>query len=261
MRPPRPPSVRVALVSVLISASACSIPALAQVSLDTAPRTILIEAQSLDAALNELARQAGLQLLFSQESVAGRQAPPVSGELTPRQALDRLLQGSGLAARVRGQAVVVGPRPTASGSRPGGDHVLDTVTVSAAADRGATTEGSNSYTPRRTSIGKTEQTLREIPQSVTVVTRQQMDDQNAINLSDVLSKAAGITLYGNGDGASSFYARRNVLMVQYDGVPGFGSLSSNQFDTAMYDRIEILRGPSGVLQGAGDPSGVANLVR
>ncbi len=261
MRPPRPSSVRIALASVLLSASVCSPPALAQVGLDAAPQAFQIEAQPLDAALNELARQAGLQLLFSHEAVAGRQAPSVSGELTPRQALDRLLQGTGLAATVRGQAIVVAPRPPAPTSRSGADRVLATVTVSAATDRGATSEGSNSYTPRRTSIGKTEQTLRDFPQSVTVVTRQQMDDQNAINLSDALSRAAGITLYGNGDGASQFYARRNTMMVQYDGVPGFGSLASNQFDMAMYDRIEILRGPSGVLQGAGDPSGVANLVR
>lgn len=263
MRPPRPSSVRIALASVLISASVCSPPVLAQAALDAAPQAFQIEAQPLDAALNELARQAGLQLLFSQEAVAGRQAPPVSGELTPRQALDRLLQGSGLAATVRGQAIVVAPRPPAPApaSRSGGDRVLGTVTVSAAADRGAASEGSNSYTPRRTSIGKTEQTLREIPQSVTVVTRQQMDDQNATNLSDVLSAAAGITLYGNANGASSFSTRRNYMMVQYDGVPGFGSLGGNQFDMSMYDRIEILRGPSGVLQGAGDPSGVANLVR
>ncbi len=61
-----------------------------------------VPSQSLGNALNELARQADLQLLVRRELVAGKQAPAVAGNLTSRQALDRLLAGSGLEASVDG---------------------------------------------------------------------------------------------------------------------------------------------------------------
>lgn len=289
MRPPRPFSasaavpvfalapaapalstpVRLALaatVSALLSITAAA-PARAQAALDGEPQPIRIEAQALGTALQELARQAGLQLLFAPDLVAGRMAPAVAGDLTPRQAINRLLAGSGLTATVQGQAVVVAasppapPSPPPAGPVPGGERSLAPVTVTSSSERIATSEGNTTYAARAASIGKTERALREIPQSVTVITRQQLDDQNAVTLSDALREAAGVTLYGNADGASSFYARKNVLAVQYDGVPGFGSLSSNQFDLSMYDRIEVLRGPMGLLQGSADPSGVVNLVR
>ena len=265
MRPPRPasvPAVLIALASVLTTAATLSPSALAQSLLDAEARLVQIEAQPLGSALQQLARQAGLQLLFAPELVEGREAPAVAGELTPRQAIDRLLVGSGLTATVQGQAIVVS-RAAAPASTLGGaaSTALAPVTVRATVQRSAVSEGNPVYAARAVSIGKTERSLREIPQSVTVIGRQQLDDQDAVTLSDALREAAGVTLYGNANGASSFYARRNILAVQYDGVPGFGSLSNSQFDLSMYDRIEVLRGPAGLLQGSGDPSGVVNLVR
>ncbi|RMX05078.1 TonB-dependent receptor [Corticibacter populi] len=64
-------------------------------------------AQPLGDALNALAQQAGLQIVVSQTLVAGRQAPAVSGRMEVRQALERLLAGSGLAAQVDGNEVVI----------------------------------------------------------------------------------------------------------------------------------------------------------
>src|SRR6218665_501790 len=72
-----------------------------------APVALTIAAQPLGPALNELARQANLQLLFSPALVAGKSAPAVSGTLTPHQALEQVLAGSGLIATQQGSAIVV----------------------------------------------------------------------------------------------------------------------------------------------------------
>ncbi len=75
-------------------------PAHAQASTATAV-LISLPAQSLGTALNELARQARLQLMVHPDLVADKQAPAVSGSLTPRQALDKVLAGSGLKADIQ----------------------------------------------------------------------------------------------------------------------------------------------------------------
>ncbi len=81
----------------------------------TAPVSIKIPVQPLGQALNALAWQANLQMTFPAALVADKTAPAVSGKMTTRQALDRLLAGSGLVAAVEGSAVVVTQtRPSAA---------------------------------------------------------------------------------------------------------------------------------------------------
>ncbi|HVR52092.1 MAG TPA: STN domain-containing protein, partial [Pseudorhodoferax sp.] len=99
-----------------------------------APVAISIASQPLGQALNELARQAGLQLSFPAALVAGKTAPAVVGQLTARQALDRVLAGSGLAASLEGGEAVV--RPVFAPQGPGGAAVLPAVTVTAQGARG-----------------------------------------------------------------------------------------------------------------------------
>ena len=108
----------------------------------TAAVPIVLPAQPLGAALNELARQAKLQLMVHPDGIAGKQAPAVSGTLTPQQALDQLLRGSGLAAQVNGAEVIIRPAPAAGGA----EASLGAVTVTAN-QLGEITEGTGSYTP------------------------------------------------------------------------------------------------------------------
>ena len=86
---------------------------------------IHIQAQPLGAALSQLAQQTSLQVFFSPQLVAGKQAPAVNGNLSPEQALRELLQGSGLNYQLDGDAVTLTPAATvsasdASGLRPAG---------------------------------------------------------------------------------------------------------------------------------------------
>ncbi|MFP3681512.1 STN domain-containing protein, partial [Pseudomonas sp. SIMBA_041] len=73
---------------------------------------IQIQAQPLASALSQLGQQTNLQLFYSPELVAGKQAPAVSGNLAPVQALQQLLQGSGLTFELAQDTVVVKPLPT-----------------------------------------------------------------------------------------------------------------------------------------------------
>ncbi|MCY0386850.1 TonB-dependent siderophore receptor [Robbsia sp. Bb-Pol-6] len=148
---------------------------------------------------------------------------------------------------------------TASGATQQG--ALPTVEVTATPD--ATTEGAGSYAARTATVaGKTVQTLKEVPNSVSVVTRDRMDDQNVTTIQDALRYVTGVESIDYGDGTAYFKARGNLLGVEFDGVSmGSGLQYLQQFDLAIYDRIEVLRGPSGVLDGAGDPGGTVNLVR
>jgi outer membrane receptor for ferric coprogen and ferric-rhodotorulic acid len=139
------------------------------------------------------------------------------------------------------------------------------VRVSAEATRSATTEHTGSYTARAVTIGKSEQPLKDIPQSVSVVTRQLMDEQNATSVYDALASTTGITLLQSPQGGKYIYSRGfDIATLQYDGVNVqrlYGRSNNYNGSTAIYDRAEILRGSAGLLQGGGDPSGAVNLSR
>ncbi|PQV54720.1 TonB-dependent siderophore receptor [Paraburkholderia sp. BL21I4N1] len=140
---------------------------------------------------------------------------------------------------------------------------LPVVTVTSTADADASTEGSGSYAARSATVGsKVPVAIKETPASVSVLTRQRMDDQNMVTIQQALRYVTGVQSVDYGDGTAYFKARGNMLGVEFDGVPIVSGLQYlQQFDLAMYDRVEILRGPSGVMDGAGDPGGTVNLVR
>jgi outer-membrane receptor for ferric coprogen and ferric-rhodotorulic acid len=153
---------------------------------------------------------------------------------------------------------------TTATSTSGTDNVLPAVTVTSAAD--ATTEGSGSYAASSATVaGGTPQPLQEIPSSVSVLTRQRMDDQNMTRIQDALLYVTGVESLNYGDGTAYYKARGNYLGIEFDGVSVVSGLQyQTQFDLAMYDRIEVFRGPEGVMTGAADPidaGGTVNLVR
>ncbi|MEG0653059.1 MAG: TonB-dependent siderophore receptor, partial [Acinetobacter sp.] len=109
--------------------------------------------------------------------------------------------------------------------------------------------------------------LKETPQLVSVITRQQMEDQNLTQLTDVVSQAAGLTISqsGNiGSDNSPIYARgQTVDNYLLDGVKLMSSYSSifQSQDTALFDRVEVVRGANGLMTGAGSASASINMVR
>lgn len=131
---------------------------------------------------------------------------------------------------------------------------------------GSTTEGTNSYTTGEMSTAtKLPLTLRETPQAVTVITRQRMDDQNMTSINDVVKYTPGLFLnYSNGPGRQAYTSRGfDIDNLMYDGIPsGYNGVSVGaQPNLAMFDRVEVVRGATGLVTGAGNPSAAINLVR
>ena len=230
-----------------------------------APRQISIASQPLGEALNAWARQTGAQLAAPQALVAGKAAPAVSGLLTPRQALDRLLSGSGLEALVDGEAVTI----RAASSAQVSDVTLAPVVVTAQVERTGISEGSRSYTsngPSRAATGLN-LTLRETPQAVTVMTQQRMEDFKLETLTDVMEQTPGVTVSRQND-MITFNVRGANVNLQTDGnrqiASGWGYNSHIAYsldDMADIDRIEVLKGSSGLMNGDGNPGATVNLIR
>lgn len=108
---------------------------------------------------------------------------------------------------------------------------------------------------------KTVTPLREIPQSITVVTREQMDLRDIGSLEELMLQTPGITVTGSNPESPSLISR-GFAMTNYliDGVAGLNFPGTTP-DLAIYERVEILRGPAGLFSGAGSPAGSINLVR
>ncbi|UHC81236.1 TonB-dependent siderophore receptor [Pseudomonas sp. NIBR-H-19] len=130
----------------------------------------------------------------------------------------------------------------------------------------STTEGSESYTtgPMQTAT-KLSLTMRETPQAVTVITRQRMDDQGMTSINDVVRGTPGLFLnQSSGPGRQNYSARGfDIDNIMYDGLPSSYQPYSMavQPNLAMFDRVEIVRGATGLVTGAGNPSAAINMVR
>ena len=149
---------------------------------------------------------------------------------------------------------------------------LETIDVTAAPsggdyDAGMTTEGRDSYTTDATNTA-TRMVLspRETPQSVTVITREQMEDFGLNSVAEVMQRTPGVTVNAQDTERLQFFARGfEITNFLYDGMPPMRNSSlgkqAAQADTFIYDRVEVLRGASGLLHGIGNPSATINLVR
>ena len=135
---------------------------------------------------------------------------------------------------------------------------LQTVTVTGAAEQ-------DTYTTRATkSAGKLELTLRETPQSVSVVTRALMDDFKLDNINQVLATTTGVTVE-QVETSRTYYTARgfDIVNFQYDGVgmpQVFGNVQGD-LDTALYERIDVVRGANGLMTSTGNPSATINFIR
>ncbi|MDD2056462.1 TonB-dependent siderophore receptor [Pseudomonas sp. GD03860] len=228
----------------------------------SAAREFSIAAGSLDFALTELSRATGLNIAFEPADLAGKHSRGLNGRFTVDQALERLLAGSGLQALAMGNG---GFRLIPAEPASAGAVALAATSVVGAATLGELTENTGSYTSGAIGAGgKTPRSLRETPQSVSVMSKQRMEDQNLSSLTQVLDQTTGITVVGGNDSKNEIYSRGFVIRsIQTDG--GAPMLRNEAFDTlpdmTAYDHVEVLRGSDGLYGGTGDPGGSINLVR
>lgn len=219
--------------------------------------TFAIPAQSLPTALMAFSKQAHIQVLTGGGLSKEARAQEVKGRMPPRAALSQLLQGTRLTfVFTDEQTVVVKPAassPAAQASPTHGEpastgppHTLKQIDVT-----------SSVLDPLAT---RANLPLRRIPQSISILDRQQLDQQNLTSLADTFDYATGTvalrssfpfgtTLYSRGFPVTSYHVDGSAPLSweRY----GFGAVDP---DLAEYDRIEILRGIDALFGGAGNPS-------
>ncbi|HCW19020.1 MAG TPA: TonB-dependent siderophore receptor, partial [Achromobacter sp.] len=226
-----------------------------------AQRSYQIPAGELADALTQFARSAGVILSFDPALVRGRRSDGLNGAYSVGTGFARLLSGSGLQARAQsGNTWTLAPAPAASS---GDALVLAPVTVSGMADSAlAPTVG---YVARASvSATKTDTPLIETPQSVSVVTREQITEQGAQTLNQVLRYTAGVATESRGATATrldQFTVRGFSASTYLDGLRVFGGRDAlPQVDAYRLERVDVLKGPASVMYGQGGPGGVVNQV-
>lgn len=222
-----------------------------------APVSINIGAQPLGDALLQWAAQTKVRVFYAPDVVAGLNTRGLRGSLAPEEALRGLLQGTGVTYRWQGDSIIL--------ARDAGVASLAPVTVLGNSDP-TVTEGTGSYTtPASSAATGLTLSLRETPQSVSVVTRQRIDDQNLRSLDEVMGNVVGVQVVSEDTDRTDFWSRGFYIdSLQYDGVPttiGLSMYGESDNDSFIYDRIEVVRGATGLMTGAGNPGASINLVR
>ncbi|MEE7559566.1 ferric-rhodotorulic acid/ferric-coprogen receptor FhuE [Xanthomonas sp. Kuri4-2] len=154
------------------------------------------------------------------------------------------------------------PALAVAADAPAGDSeptTLDKVNV-----KGERAEG---YSVRKTTAGtRFDLAPREIPQSVSIISHQRIEDQQLDDIIDVLENTTGVSNTRSDSERFEFYARGFYIdNYQFDGIPTTmvqnWSYGDSALDLALYDRVEVVRGATGLLTGAGNPSASVNLIR
>ncbi len=104
--------------------------------------------------------------------------------------------------------------------------------------------------------------LQETPQSSTVLGLDRLQDEALFSINDVLRNVTGVSVSFYDTQRPLYYARGFAITdFQVDGIPTYSGSTNQEYDTAFYDRIEVIRGANGLLSGAGIPSATVNLLR
>lgn len=256
-------TILVASTAIVPLVSAADALAQEQRSARLQPVSYNIPSQSLTGALTAFARASGLKIAYPATLTQGRVAPALRGPYTRTGALEQLLAGSGLFWSYTGDNAVT---ISASSTRPegavaaDGSNMLGPITVEGRSD------GTNGIVSTRNDIGsKSNASILEVPQTVNVVTRKEMDARGVTDFNAVVAYTPGIRAvdYPGGTGSPDVYLRGfraiNLAALYRDGLRG----GFNQWDTEIeqfaFDRIEVLKGPASVLYGEAAPGGLVNM--
>ncbi|MFV0276789.1 MAG: TonB-dependent siderophore receptor, partial [Parahaliea sp.] len=227
-----------------------------------AEREYAIGPGALSDVLAEFSAMAGVQLVFEPQMLAGLQSPGLQGRHSVQEGFSQLLQGSGY------RLVSEGDGAYSLREVPAGTMTLPPVQISGT-PLGAITEGTGSYTTGSSSTAtRLPLSIRETPRSVSVMTRQRMDDQGITQLMELAQETPGLTVNQTGAmgaDATPIYSRGFIVEnYQIDGIrrdnSSYRSLVQTN-DMAVYDRVEIVRGATCLMNVIVTPAATINLIR
>jgi iron complex outermembrane receptor protein len=237
-------------------------------------RSYRIPAGTVGMALNRLAEENGVQMVFLAGLTRNAKTGGLTGDYTLGAALDELLAGTGLTYRLaddqREVFIVLAQndviRNDASGAEalPPIDVGAQPIRPRAGAAGGAGGRGDPSAyrVPDATTATKMSVPVMETPASVQIVPQQVLLDQQASTLAKAVENVSGVRTFdssyiGGNDqfqirGFSTSYVYLDGLRLQ-GGLPGTSSLVN-------VERVEVLKGPASILYGRADPGGIVNIV-
>lgn len=221
-----------------------------------AMRDYQLPAAPLASTLNRIAAQAGISLSIDPALANGRSAHAVQGRFDGVGALRQALEGTGLEL-VENASGSYSVRPL-----PKDTLAMGATTVSASQeDPEGPTVG---YVATRTRAGtKTDSSILETPKSISVATREQMQDRAALNLDDAVRYMPGTVAGSYGSDTRSDWLRvRGFKPTQFlDGLPmATGVYANPKLDTWDLERVAVLRGPASSVYGQTPPGGLLDMV-
>lgn len=234
-------------------------PVMAQAQVPAQTRAFAIPAQPLVSALARFTETSGVQFFFDAAIARNVQSPGVSGSLTPEAALARLLDGTGLTYRFTNPATVT----LVEAPKAGSATVLPPISVEGQAAPAPATAVIGNLPPaypggqvatgaRIGSLGN--RSIFDTPYSVMPYTREQVENQQARMVSDVLALDPSVTLNqsANPTGTDDVFNVRGFLTTtgfgSFDGLPGLGGRGGTTGVEQM-ERVEVLKGPTTGLRG------------
>lgn len=258
------PAVRLGLLSAALAAlQPLLVQAAEPLAAQQAVRSYQIPAGPLSSALSRFAGEAGVLLSVDGRLTEGKTTQGLQGSFSVEQGFARLLAGTGLNAARDGQGAY-----TLSAGEGSGAAQLPAASINAFA-LGNALGSMEGYNATHSSVAtKTSKSLLSTSQSVSVVTREQMDDQGSQTVSQAIRYAPGVLT--NPYGATHRYdyvAMRgfndgsvdNIIVDGLKSMSDAGTYSSLQVDPYFIERIDVLKGPSSVLYGRSNPGGLVAL--
>ncbi|MDZ7906892.1 MAG: TonB-dependent receptor plug domain-containing protein [Gemmobacter sp.] len=244
------PLFRPGLLAAAISLASVCTPALAD--------SYQLPAAPLASTLTQIASQAGIVLSIDPALTAGKQSAPVTGDYDALDALHQALQGSGLQLQQNSAgSYSLAPVPQAAVALPD-------VTVTAAQKVESAWGPASGYLASRTAAGsKTDTPLLEAPRSISVATREQMQDRKVQNLDDAVRYMPGViaSSYGSDSRADWMKIRGFEPIQMLDGLPlPKGSYTMAKLETWNLERVAVLRGPASAVYGQTPPGGLVDAV-
>ena len=212
----------------------------------------------LASTLNQIASQAGLALSLNPSLAAGKTSAPVKGQFDATGALREALRGTGLQLEQSSAGTF------SLVAVPEGVMALPTTSIMGVENTESAWGPVEGYLATRTAAGtKTDTALVEAPRSISVATRQQMDDRNVQNIDDAVRYMPGIVASSYGSDTRADWLRvRGFEPTQFlDGLPlPKGVYANPKQETWNLDRLALLRGPASSVYGQTPPGGLLDMV-
>lgn len=235
---------------------------------------------SLAQAINQFAEKSEILINYDAKLVEGKKSSILNGSYNLENGFATLLTPHGLQLKKTSSGYTIVERPqvhtrdmgqlktidvTATGSKNSytstNPNQLPTITLAA---NSHTTEGTSSYTTgKMRTATKLDLSIRDTPQSVTVISHQMLEDKKIDDFQTLMNQVTGISSNQSTDARGNYYSRGfSVDYYQLDGIPVFqNGYSVNSHNMDKFDRIEVVKGANGLTTGAGNPAASLNLVR